>query len=318
MVGDSNSALASAQMVLSSLDFAHKAEVEDKLSELSGDAYATFADAVARSVSDALRESDFTWESAATANWEEFAINDAEGNSISFRLPCMPSPLVMDQLFAAVSAGHKARVFGKTNVSNAKLFKSKVLGAFLDHGKGGLALTEKGVLQCLFDQDFLRQVLSLGEGEAMAAGAMSTHLPDQLDPIDWATYEPYLRKNVVKAVAGCSLLFGIEGHDWKQEKGKSFVSQSNILPTSENVPRFNLLPISSPSSFLDLDLDMDAAAKKAEEQRKAGGSDGQGGAKSGSSSVFGSILGEKAAEASAMAQDLFSGAGFFTSLTSNK
>jgi len=318
MVGDG--AMTSAQLALSSLDFAKRVDVEGKLGKLSLSAYELFAKSVAKSVGEAVEE-NLSLDGAAT-NWEEISIKDTEGNSISFSLPHTPSAFVMDQLFSALSAGHKARLFGKTNLSNLKLFKASITTAyiraftkFLDaHGEG---LTEGLVLQLLFDVRFLSEVMASG-GNAGVDGStrLEQRLEQSLDPIDWATYEPYLWKNVGRFVQRCCLLFGDFMDQRKQDKEMKTKSssQSNILPTSENVPRFNLLPISSPKLFdIGVYIDTEVAAQKPAEK---GSKDKK--AEDQKSNIFGSILGEKAAEASAMAQDLFSGAGFFTSLTSNK
>lgn len=91
---------------------------------------------------------------------------------------------------------------------------------------GGLRLSEKGVLQLVFDVRFLCDVLAVGAPELAPAPAAGGGLPapsslgsalpykalarplldtltDRLDPIDWATYEPFL---IVRAPGDLSWL----------------------------------------------------------------------------------------------------------------
>ena len=102
------------------------------------------------------------------------------------------------------------------------------LVAMLAEGGGGkLAggkLSEKGVLQLLFDARFLLDLLSGGRpvstgGDAAASSTataavaarrrevaqLESTLSGRLDPIDWATYEPYLYGNKERAAARCQV-----------------------------------------------------------------------------------------------------------------
>ena len=95
-------------------------------------------------------------------------------------------------------------------------------------------------------------------------------------------------------------------------------TRSNIIDMSSNVPRFNYLPISTPSLLKIETADdilnlLSGAGSTAisngsgfgeNAHRKTDSSDG------GKGSIFSGLLSERAAEATAMAQDLFSGGMF--------
>lgn len=87
-----------------------------------------------------------------------------------------------------------------------------------------IATTELGILQLLFDCILLSQVLappaspalhslpeppSQPQEGAAAAHALEGTLAAALDPIDWATYEPQLRRLAGRCLQQRSLLLGL-------------------------------------------------------------------------------------------------------------
>eukprot|EP00976_Prorocentrum_cordatum_P037713 766005-Prorocentrum_minimum.AAC.2 len=60
---------------------------------------------------------------------------------------------------------------------------------------GAEGWSEKGVLQLLFDVRFLADILKGGVNDPAPALRLEEALTARLDPIDWATYEPYLWAN---------------------------------------------------------------------------------------------------------------------------
>lgn len=343
--------LSSAQVALSTLDYPLKSEIDDKLQTISRGAFSAFVDyvcaGVQASVDAGLASEVSLLSSRSDTNWEEVVVEhrDEEGKAVEmkFLLPHMASPFVVDTLFAALGDLHKAR-YVKSNLLNLEVLEEELSQTFVKSfnrylDARGHELSERGALQLLFDVRFVFDVLAGGSASSgplgMLHAAKQRHsarleqrLSALLDPIDWATYEPYLWKNEVQFYHRCSLLFhdftSLERvHGDKEVKMKSS-SRSNIMEMSSNVPRFNYLPISTPSVFKAETADELLAGTFAEPLKQGQGQSG--GTKLGNgamsdkekSNIFGSILGEKAAEATAMAQDLFSGAGFFTSLTSNK
>ena len=77
-------------------------------------------------------------------------------------------------------------------------------------------LSEKGALQMLFDQRLVHDFLAGGmkpspEAPKLAsekARVITQSLIKGLDPIDWATYEPYLWENEARCYVRCSVLLG--------------------------------------------------------------------------------------------------------------
>eukprot|EP00798_Chlamydomonas_sp_ICE-L_P025620 gene25620-11274_t len=272
-----------------------------------------------------------------------------------------------------------------------------------ESGTLGFSISEKGILQLLLDVRFLRDVFLGGRpltlnkapdaGTTSAGGtnprlmggvelqdpavaaalsarkreqsSLESQMQDRLDPIDWATYEPYLWTAVQHYYQRTSILFGSliqlqRAHP--ENVGKASASSAsgvemnplNIMPV---VPRFQYLPISAPvgsslhsgssnglpmvlsvgqlmgpaslaaiaggdlaSSFSFSDLGSSRAAGNASaspRSQQAGGAldnsstaAGAFGAlqarlQAGSLSSLGSILGDKAAEVTAMAQQRF-------------
>ena len=102
----------------------------------------------------------------------------------------------------------------------------------LEGGPGSLKgkVSEKGVLQALFDIRLLVDVLAGGSGKGKGLGAgvtghaawaseaaaaavssaeaCSAALVEELDPIDWATYEAFLWRNEQRAYQRCAVLLG--------------------------------------------------------------------------------------------------------------
>ena len=326
--------LSSARRALSSLECPLRLDADAKLRKISEGAFAAFVDRVCGDAEAALSrglDSDQNLRSPkASSNWDEVVVQhtDEEGNPVDtkFSLPNVPSAHVVDALFASLREYHRSR-YVKTNLGNLRSLERELgrtfvrsISKFLDRSSG--AVTERGALQLLFDVRFAQDVLaggeagpvgslgSLGLGSAKGS-ALEARLSQLLDPIDWATYEPYLWKNEVSFYHRCGLLFQDfvsvrRAHENKDAKAKQSSAKSNIMEMAANVPRFNYLPISTPSAFRGAD---DAASGEGE----AGGKQGRQSEER--SNIFGSILGEKAAEATAMAQDLFSGASFFNALS---
>jgi hypothetical protein len=347
------SSLSTAQATLSSLEFPHKDEVNQKLQSISVGAYRSFVDHVCSSIQESVQdklEKDYNLRSSKNdTNWEEVVVQhqDEEGNSIDmkFHLPHSPSSFVVHELFSALMELHKAR-YVKSNLPNLRAFEEalslsfmKGFSHFLDgHGQ---SLSERGALQLLFDVRFLFDILAGGSQSSYSGASrvqtqhsrhsmqLEQRLSGLLDPIDWATYEPYLWKNEVQFYHRCGLLFHDfmaihKVHSEKEVKMKSS-TQSNIMEMSSNVPRFNYLPISTPSVFkAETADDMfnllsgtfgEPQVKQTSQSSNSNSNNNDENGMAEKSNLFGSILGEKAAEATAMAQDLFSGGGFFTSLT---
>ena len=337
--------LSLASSALSALPFPKQSDMEGRLQSMSLRSFNVIIDAICDRVEKAMRE-HLSKDAILTAasvdvHWEATVVKhqDEEGNDVEmkFFLPNTPSSYVFDQLFSIIEELHKAR-YVKTNGHNLRALAHeisatffRVISAFLDESGG--RILERGVLQMLFDVRYLFDVLAGGSvhpsasklmgyaGGPKQSSKLEARLSELIDPIDWATYEPYLWSNEVQYYHRSQLLLNdlIALERVHHEKDVKVAStRSNIIDMSSNVPRFNYLPISTPSLLKIETADdilnlLSGAGSTAisngsgfgeNAHRKTDSSDG------GKGSIFSGLLSERAAEATAMAQDLFSGGMF--------
>ncbi|KAL5704309.1 hypothetical protein ACHQM5_022755 [Ranunculus cassubicifolius] len=139
------------------------------------------------------------------------------------------------------------------------------------------SVTERGVLQILLDLRFTLDVLSggdlnmkeespkisnsklgfkqyqgqsnLGAGNREVVMGLINSLKQRLDPIDWATYEPFLWENGKQAYLRHSVLFG-----FFVQLNRMHINTAQKLPSNaeinsmrcSTVPHFKYLPVSAP------------------------------------------------------------------------
>lgn len=218
--------------------------------------------------------------------WEVTVIKQeetAEGPlEMQISLPSMASQYITSFLFQACQEIHKVggHVLDKVILQN---FAYEMLKKVVEVYESFFAIveapeshiSEKGVLQIIFDLQFSADVLfgskdvnSISAAE-LISGRRKSMLPfestaiesipvlinrfsQRLDPIDWATYEPYLWENEKQSYKRCSVLFGFFIQlnrlymDTVQKLLTKSNTESNILRCSV-VPRFKYLPISAPA-----------------------------------------------------------------------
>lgn len=227
----------------------------------------------------------------------------AGGGDMRFSLPGCPSSALLQMLSLACSETRRAgehlisadalqllqwELHGAALAALQQLGSSSngsQPGATAADGGNSIAVSEKGVLQLLFDQRLLRDVLGGSKppaadaaaaaaagagaaastnGTAGAAGAaarkrlvqdVEQQLQDQLDPIDWATYEPHLWANVQRYHGRTAVLLGMLGQLHKPYAynprpaagaASSELNALNVLPVAA---RFHYLPISTPTAI---------------------------------------------------------------------
>eukprot|EP00850_Spirogloea_muscicola_P023300 SM000345S12841 [mRNA] locus=s345:28798:34711:+ [translate_table: standard] len=203
--------------------------------------------------------------------WEETVLKqeDDGGEEVEMRmaLPAMPSSYSLSLLFSGCREIH--RVGSHTlDVAVLSLFAwklfEKVLAAYDNLTRDSAVdsrVSEKGILQLLFDFKFLWDVLS-GGSEEDSNGKRTLDdrkkkvvqllelLYNRIDPIDWATYEPYLWQNEQRYYHRCVVLFGslIQLNRLHMEAPPKlpYNTDTNTLNVSATVPRFSYLPISAP------------------------------------------------------------------------
>ncbi|KAK9841813.1 hypothetical protein WJX81_004723 [Elliptochloris bilobata] len=218
------------------------------------------------------------WEETVVAQEDELG---GEGEEMRFALPAAPSPAAL--LFLLAAGRELARAGGHLVPPPAlALFEWELgaaglsaitdalqLGTALDRG-----LTEKGVLQLLLDVRFLRDALAGGRpappdfgpprapplgasGSAAELAAqkrayadLETSLQDRLDPIDWATYEPYLWANEAAFCRRSAVLFGaltrLSTSPPQALAKPTAGAEANIMAVAPPAARFPYLPISMP------------------------------------------------------------------------
>ncbi|KAK9836059.1 hypothetical protein WJX84_002269, partial [Apatococcus fuscideae] len=237
------------------------------LREVAGKAYGVWAawasQALAADLATALQSDAALSSSVVLRSWEEVVVteNPQQGEAeeaggaaeMRFWQPAAPSPTILALLLAACREVQRA---GGPLVSQAALRQlawhlsasvESTIREALDVGSElDRRLSEKGILQLLFDVRFLQEALSGGrphdsstsaapapaattpprlgrghkEAKPLSAGdkaaasrdgefaALETSLQERLDPIDWATYEVYLWRNEAICYQRCSVLFG--------------------------------------------------------------------------------------------------------------
>ncbi|KAL2634243.1 hypothetical protein R1flu_005722 [Riccia fluitans] len=243
-----------------------------------------------------LRKDDCLATLVPLKGWEETCLKQEEetGAEVEMKLalPATPSPYAVSFLFAGCQEIY--RVGGHALDRAVLQFFSwklceKVLKAYEDFLSDPSVMnsrvSEKGLLQLLFDLRFLADVLSGGQDgsvdnletddsahESLSLGSSwktnSAHsdkstqerkkrvtellslLSARLDPIDWATYEPHLWDNARRYYQRCSVLFGslIQLNRLYTDTVLKLSSHSdtNTLNMTGTVPRFTYLPISAP------------------------------------------------------------------------
>ncbi|KAJ8499851.1 hypothetical protein OPV22_010403 [Ensete ventricosum] len=210
---------------------------------------------------------------------------------MTIALPSMPSLYITSFLFHACVGIHKigGHVLERftLQIFAWKLLEKviKIYETFLSAVESGESrVSEKGILQILLDLKFIADILSGGRDFASSNPEQDSsriialkpslrrkqpqvHLDcanaetiirlinsfsQRLDPIDWATYEPYLWENEKQSYKRFAVLFGFLVQlncmytDTVQKLPTKSNTGSNIMRCS-TVPRFKYLPISSPA-----------------------------------------------------------------------
>ncbi|KAL7137316.1 hypothetical protein ABFS83_10G083300 [Erythranthe nasuta] len=237
-----------------------------------------------------LKQDDALSSTAPVRGWEETVVKQQEQSSegqseMKISLPSMPSLYVTSFLCYACEEIHRVggHVIDKPILQNfaTRLFDKVVAiyEALLSTEEvRGSQMSEKGVLQVLFDLKFAADVLSGGSYNANEdlseilslrsplrrkqktqqsntvigerTKPLVNQLSQRLDPIDWLTYEPYLWENERQAYLRHAVLFGffVQLNRMHMDAVQKLPtnSESNIMRCSV-VPRFKYLPISAPA-----------------------------------------------------------------------
>ncbi|XP_006858729.2 conserved oligomeric Golgi complex subunit 1 [Amborella trichopoda] len=257
------------------------------------------SDELSTTLAEDLQKDDVLSETTSMSGWEETVMKQEqpEGGPLEIKiaLPSMPSLYVTAFLFQVCQEIHRTggHVLDKFILHNlARNLLEKVLSIYENFLSNldslTVQVTEKGVLQVLFDLRFISDILSGGGKEISFtntdSNAMGTELlkkimsrppnrrkpvppvqPDsatrdrvmkllnnlseRLDPIDWATYEPYLWENAKQSYQRHAVLFG-----FLVQLNRMYTDTVQKLPTNAEsnilrcatIPRFLFLPIGDP------------------------------------------------------------------------
>ena len=279
----------------------HSSRVSECLSALRGVAekgFAFWADATARRVAATLdaalrRDAASGALAAETAHgWApvaEGALEGAEGADASIRLPSLPSPRASRAArdaarAAAASGGHRLPPAARDALAAAVARRlAEMHAAFAEKADVDASAGERGVLQLVFDVEYLRRAFGGSDGRfatssrvtsrvtAAANGASSfaeaereaaarafararDALARRLDPIDWATYEAPLGDAARRAEARTATLLGalrdLLGQAREEEgRARSIAPEAAASAAVAVAPRFSYLPVSLPASL---------------------------------------------------------------------
>jgi conserved oligomeric Golgi complex subunit 1 len=208
-------------------------------------------------------------------DWETISLGTSD--NVTIELPVLPSSYVLEMMHKASrmisKAGghllsrralkHFADTLGDSAVSAYANFLGLSNAAVPQKVQliNNTELSEKGKLQMLFDQRFVHDYLAGGvKSNATApklanlkAKLITQSLVKGLDPIDWATYEPYLWENEAKCYIRCSVLLGSFAQLYRLHKNVSSTASNKRTPTSSSsvtaseTLRFSYLPVSLPA-----------------------------------------------------------------------
>lgn len=234
---------------------------------------------------------------APLRGWEEAILPggtaDSNNDDVKFMLPALPSPTAMATASGACSeieraGGHAAdnvavqllRWYLAGDVSSALKAAFSTGGPFSARG----SVSEKGLLQLLFDLRFLTALLEAApppqveESKTAATRATLTtagtaaarskevvsaesELSRHIDPIDWATYEAHLYTKVAQFNQRSKALLGLAMRGVPVSKNIATGSaaaptqpitqpkETNILRMASPGARFSYLPVNTPAAL---------------------------------------------------------------------
>ena len=204
---------------------------------------------IVRRFKEALSTDDVMEADDIPSHWEEVSAGKVD-DSLSLRLPATISSYVLSALHGALQEAQ--RIGGHLlPISAIQMLASSLADAMLKVYEDSTArtrLSEKGTLQLLLDVRFVSDVLAQNATERVEA--LQKQLTSELDPIDWATYEPHLWENERRAYRRSSVLLGgfIQFSNLYQDT--SVKPASGLSPAAANVKpvaRFSYLPVSLPT-----------------------------------------------------------------------
>ena len=225
--------------------------------------------AVGHTLSNALASDSSLHSETNRIDWEPDPVAVAAG--ITTRLPSVPSPYAFHVahvtcLEALRCGGHALpHVATKTLTARVARVSFKEFHGRFVSGADLNQISEKGALQALFDAQFLANALldssdtsdNLQDTKGIITEAqqllqkVSKKLSSILDPIDWATFEQPLTRNVQRAIQRSATVLGLaarRGVVFSRKNTNAAVATGNEQQEDNAPPlRFAYLPVGAPS-----------------------------------------------------------------------
>ncbi len=252
--------------------------------------FRAWADGAARAVGANLRAALFADDALSSEerreDWEEEMGETGEGATRGVRLPALASPYAFGAAHAACAealrrGGHAlppaaARALAAAAAREALgAYRARLEASRSEARDGVHRVGEKGALQVLFDARFLYDAFAAGSDAASEDDAEARFHADAaranaaalrgvvaaasaaLDPIDWATYEAPLWRNVARARARSATVLGLasasEGVSGASARALAAAAKAVAAPAAGGdaaapPPRFSYLPIGAPAA----------------------------------------------------------------------
>lgn len=265
------------------LFFQPKSEAaRQKLIEVAGSAYNIWSSWASNGLAEQFLqvcledEVFFSNSTIPSHGWEQISVEiaDESDNLVKFYLPAHPSPAMMQIMEQACTEIERAGGINVDFVAKQQLQDRISSGIPLQlrtilnaEDRDSMSVSEKGLLQLIFDSYFALGILekestvkeNIPGRQAKPRGKLSDMVEDlcsQIDPIDWESFEPHLRTNVMKSLKRCQVLLGMimvrrskDIDDTKIDIQSSITpKQSSILHLANSKTRFTYLPVTVPSN----------------------------------------------------------------------
>lgn len=248
----------------------------------------------------------------------------SEEGEQTMHLPIMPSPEVMTGMlsFSGVLESHGGSKIGEEMLKIAYASFRNEITALLGHRledfkkmKGSNAGKAPALLQLAYDLMFLDELFR-SKLDPVASSVLIS-VSQEIDPIDWASYEPVLQQNAKKFCHNSSLLLHGTLHHEKNSIGNSLKSEkaNESLALAPCPSRYVYLPAKLPSKVEGNRLEPKEPVSREMETSRGRQSirSNLGGISFGKTSSLASLIGSKAAEVSAKIEG-YSASDIFGSL----
>ncbi|KAK4518497.1 RNA export factor gle2 [Mucor velutinosus] len=189
--------------------------------------------------------------SLVTSKWNDHCAAIAVWETVEedMKLPTQASNMAVRTLFYVCEEIQRinSSVVDQSIMTRLRQHLSNTFNQVIQSSLPTLELTENGTLQLMFDYLFLCTVL---QQDVKYKSDMMDIMKQQIDPINWESYQPHMKPCVDRFYIKQSLLFGVltSASNETYERARKTMStqqqgQYNVLPLAPQATRFTLLPI---------------------------------------------------------------------------